>query len=314
MPTTPSEDTRRTVGSQPHVAAVVLAFERREDTLRCLASLGESRWSSLSIVLVDNGSHDGTAHAVAARYPGVSVLKNVNNLGFAEGSNVGIRHALERGAHYILLLNNDTTIATDAIARCVEVAEDRADTGAICPMIYFADPPDVIWYAGACFDPQLAHSGRMLGYRDRDVGQFGVIRETERVAGAAVLIPRRVLENVGLLDSGLFFLYEDVDWSLRVRRAGHRIYVVPDAKVWHRVSASAGGEHSSTIAYYDTRNHMIVCRRHAPLTGFAALGRDLGMLVVHLAGARRARQRAAYLSAVLTGWRDGRRGRTGSRA
>jgi GT2 family glycosyltransferase len=297
----------------PHVAAVVLAHNGRDDTLRCLASLADARWAALTVIVVDNASRDGTAEAVHARYPEVHRLGQDENYGFAEGSNIGIRHALEAGAEYVLLLNNDTTIDPDAIAECVKVGQLHGDAGAICPIIYFLQPPTTIWYAGATFNPHRANSGRMIGYREVDGGQLSSTRQTDRVSGAAVLIPSAVLGRVGLLDARLFFLYEDVDWSLRVRRAGYRIYVTPEAKVWHRVSASAGGEHSALIAYYDTRNHVVVCERHGPLRGLAACRRRLGILAVHLAGARRAQRRLAYIGAVLAGWRDARRGRLGPR-
>ena len=299
--------------AQPHVAVIVLAHGRREDTLDCLASVARAGWGLLTVIMVDNGSRDGTAEAVSARFPSTYVIRQERNLGFAGGNNVGIRRALALGADYVFLLNNDATIATDTIARCVEAARRHPDAGALCPVIYFAEPPDLIWYAGAIFDATRAHSGRMLGYRESDSGQLTGTRETDRMTGAAVLIPQRVLEQVGLLDAGLFFLYEDVDWSLRARRAGHPIYLVPEAKAWHRVSATSGGEHSPLIAYYDTRNHIAVCRRHAPLRGWSGLRRELGILGVHLAGARRARHRPAYLRAVLAGWSDARRGRTGPR-
>jgi GT2 family glycosyltransferase len=100
---------------------------------------------------------------------------------------------------------------------------------------------------------------------------------------------------------------------LRARRLGLRVYLVPDAKVWHRVSATAGGEHSPLIAYYDTRNHLAICRRHAPMRGVSAASREIGIFALHAAGARRARHPWAYLSSVLQGWRDGRRGRLGPR-
>jgi GT2 family glycosyltransferase len=289
----------------------VLTYNGRDDTLDCLASLSHARWSALSLIVVDNGSHDCTTDAVAERFPNVRVLRQEQNLGFAEGNNVGIRHALELGADYVFLLNNDTTIAADAIARCVEVAQQHPSAGAVCPIIYFSEPRRLIWYAGAVFEPRRAHSGRMLGYREMDGGQFDHVGQTDRAAGAAVLLPRAVLEQVGLLDPALFFLYEDVDWSLRARRAGHRIYVAPKAKVWHRVSATAGGEHAPMIGYYDTRNHVVICRRYAPSGGVSRLRRELAILLVHLAGARRAPRRLDYLHGVLRGWRDARRGRLG---
>lgn len=296
------------------MAVVVLAHNGRGDTLDCLASLGDTRWDPLSVVVVDNGSSDDTAEAVAERHPGVRVIRQEHNLGFAEGNNVGIRHALELGADYVLLLNNDTTIAADAIAHCVDVAQRHPDAGAVCPLVYFAEPSQLLWYAGAVFDPRRAHSGRMLGYKQTAGEQFAAGGTTDRAVGAAVLLARDALEQVGLLDAELFFLYEDVDWSLRARRRGRNIYIAPLAKVWHRVSATAGGEHSPMIAYYDTRNHLTICQRFAPSHGAARVRRELAILLVHLAGTRRAGRRRAYLRAVLRGWSDGRHGRLGRRA
>jgi GT2 family glycosyltransferase len=308
---TPSTPTQESPARDPHVVVVVLAHNGREDTMDCFASLERMRRRDATLILVDNASRDGTVEAVSDQYPAVRILRQESNLGFAEGNNIGIRHALELGADYVFLLNNDATIAADALDRCIAVAERLPDAGAICPLIYFAEPPTLVWYAGATFDARRAHSGRVLGYREIDHGQFADTGETDRVAGAAVLFPRRALERVGMLDTALFFLYEDVDWSLRARRLGLRIYFVPQAKVWHRVSATAGGEHSALIAYYDTRNHLAVCRRHAPMRGISAAIREMGILGVHFAGARRARHPWAYLSAALRGWRDGRHGRLG---
>jgi hypothetical protein len=293
------------------VAVVVLTYNGREDTLRCLDSLSQTDWTPLSVVLVDNASGDGTAEAVHTQYPSVTVLEQDDNLGFAEGNNVGMRHALESGADYVFALNNDTILAPDAITWCVETAQQHEDTGAVCPLIYFLQPPDLIWYAGADFDPRRARSGGMLGYREADRGQHTTGGETGRVAGAAVLFPRQVLEQVGLFESGLFLQYEDVEWSLRARQAGYRIYFTPEAKIWHAVSAGTGGENSPLLGYYGTRNHIIVCRRYAPLTGFAALRRELGILVVHLAGVHKTSKPLAYVRAVTRGWRDGRHARTG---
>lgn len=310
---TPSTPTEESPVRDPHVAVVVLAHNGRQDTMDCFASLERLRRSTPTLILVDNASGDGTVEAISDRYPAVRILKQETNLGFAEGNNVGIRHALALGAEYVFLLNNDATIAADSLDRCIAAAERLPDVGATCPLIYFAEPSTLVWYAGARFDARRAHSGRVLGYREIDHGQFADTGETDRVAGAAVLFPRGALERVGMLDPALFFLYEDVDWSLRARALGLRLYVVPEAKAWHRVSATAGGEHSALIAYYDTRNHLAVCRRHAPMRGVRAAVREMGILAVHVAGARRARDRWAYLSAVLQGWRDGRRGRLGPR-
>lgn len=310
QPARPADDD----ASVCRVTIVVLAHNRLSDTLGCLESLQHANWAALSVIVVDNGSSDGTAEVVRARFPAVTVLECSHNLGFADGNNIGIGRALDAGADYVFLLNNDTTLAPDVVAECVAVAQRHPDVGAVCPLIYFAEPPTLVWFAGAHFDARRAHSGGMVGYRELDRGQFAACAQTDRAAGAAVLLPRAVLEQVGLLDGELFFLYEDVDWSLRARKAGYRIYMAPRGRVWHHVSASAGGEHSPMIAYYDTRNHVVICRRHAPLRGVSAFRREIGILLVHLAGARRAERPWAYLLAALRGWSDGRRGRLGPRS
>jgi GT2 family glycosyltransferase len=296
----------------PHVAVVVLCWNGYSDTLACLESLGRMDWERLTTIVVDNGSTDGTAEAVVERFPAVLLLRSDENLGFAEGNNVGLRAAFAVGAEYVLLLNNDTVVDPGLVRALVEKAEQRPDAGALCPMIYYTQPADRIWYAGAAFDPRRVHNGRHTGYGDPDTGQYGKAREIGRATGAAMLVPRRVVEDVGYLDHRLFLQVEDVEWSLRMRAAGYRILFVPAGKVWHRVSVATGGEHAPATAYYEMRNTLAVCARHAPLGGLAALRREAAMVVIHLLHARKADRPAKNLSAVLQGWRDYRAGRLGA--
>ena len=279
------------------VAAVVLSWNGREDTLACLRSLeGEN----VDVIVVDNASVDGTADAVT----GAEVIRNERNLGYAGGMNVGIRRALEQGADAVLLLNNDVEVEPGAIEALITAAEGA---GAVCPLLVFADDPDRVWYAGARFDPSRGYNRRHLTDRP------GGMTETERICGAAVLIPRDVLERIGLFDEDLFAYYEDADWSLRAREQGLRLLVTPESRVRHKVSASTGGEGSPDALYYSARNLLAVTERHAPL-GFLGTWRRrlvaLGALLAQaLAGGRR-RQR---VKGVLDGWRDFRRGRFGPR-
>jgi GT2 family glycosyltransferase len=299
--------------AQPHVAVVVLGWNRRDDTLDCLRSLARVRWERLSVVVVDNGSTDGTVAAVRAAFPEVEVIRSEENVGFSDGNNIGIRASLEAGADYVMLLNNDTLVDEGVIEALVGEAERRPDVGALCPLIHYVDPPDRIWYAGARFDPRAVHNGRHTGYGERDVGQYHAVREIGRATGAAMLVPRRVIEEVGYLDGRLFIQVEDVDWSLRMRTAGYRILFVPDAIVLHRVAMTSGGERAASTAYYEMRNTLFVSSWHAPLRGLARLRREYGSLAVHLLHARLARNPVANARAVLAGWRDFRAGRLGRR-
>jgi GT2 family glycosyltransferase len=298
---------------RPQVAIVVLCWNGRRDTVACIESLQRIDYDALTTIVVDNGSSDGTAAAVHESFPDVTVIRLEENLGFAEGNNVGLRAAFATGAEYALLLNNDTVADERLVSALVEEAERRPDAGALCPTIYYTDPPDRIWYAGARFDPRRVHNGRHTGYGDRDTGQYDATREIGRATGAAMLVPRRVVDDVGYLDGRLFLQVEDVEWSLRMRSAGYRILFVPAGKVWHRVSMATGGEHAPATAYYEMRNTLVVCERHAPLRGLAKLRREGAIVAVHLFHARKAPRPFENLRAVLAGWRDYRSGRLGPR-
>ena len=297
----------------PHVAIVILTWNGREDTLDCLESLQVLEYPRVTTVVVDNASTDGTAEAVSERYPDVELVASPTNRGFSGGNNLGLRRAMDLGAEYVLLLNNDTLVDPPFLHELVREARRRPDAGALCPIVYYADPPDLIWYAGAEFDPRRGHNGRQTGYRERDRGQYAEVREISRASGAAMLVPRPVLERVGLLDEEFFFHIEDVEWSLRIQEAGHRIYFVPRSRVCHKVSGVSVGENSPTIAYYAMRNTLEVCARFAPLGPGRALWRHAVTIAAHAAHARRGSRPLANLRAVGRGWQDYRRGRFGER-
>jgi GT2 family glycosyltransferase len=294
------------------VAAVVLSWNRREDTLACLRSLAAAD-PAPHVIVVDNASTDGTAEAVRREFPDIELIENPENMGFAAGNDVGIRHALAHGADHVLVLNNDTEVERSFLTPLLEEAARRPDAGALSPKILFADPPDLIWFAGAEYDARSGYNGRHRGYREPDDGRFDAVVETGRVCGAAMLVPRAVLEKVGVFDPELFAYSEDTDWSLRAHEAGYKHFVVPASRVWHKVSAASGGESSPTALYYDVRNALVVAERHAPLGTFGTWRRRAVVLGSHLVQAARAPRRRECLAATWQGWRDFRASRLGPR-
>jgi GT2 family glycosyltransferase len=285
------------------LVAVVLNWNGGDDTLRAVESLG-----GIEAIVVDNGSADGSAEQVEQRFPAVELIRTGANLGFAGGNNVGIRRALERGADWVLLLNNDA-VAGAGIADALErAAAARPDAGLLACKLYLEG--DVLQYAGASFNAALGYSGRLDGYGRRDDGRWDALRDVGRADGAALAASRVAIERVGLLDEELFAYVEDVDWSLRMRAAGFGVVFAPEAKVWHRGSGSTGGAASTTNLYYATRNTLVVAERARPLPpGLRSVRRGIVVGTHLLRAGRRAEARAA----VLEGWRDFRRGALGMR-
>jgi GT2 family glycosyltransferase len=294
---------------------IVLSWNGREDTLACLASLAALRDADTEVVVVDNGSTDGSVEALRAAHPEVHVVENGRNLGFAGGNNAGLRHAFERGGQWAVLVNNDATLAPDAIDRLRRAAVEHPAAGMLAGKVFFDEPPDRIWFAGQRFWPAFGYSGRPRGYGRRDGPRYRRAYRTDRAAGAFMAVSRRVVDAVGLLDDDLFAYVEDVDWCCRARAAGFEIWFVPEALAWHRVSASTGGERASTHAlYYGVRNTIAVSERHLPLPRpLRDLRRWLILAVFLFQALALSERRRPFIAAVRDGYRDALAGRFGER-
>lgn len=295
------------------VAAVVLSWNGRERTLACLRSLAGVTYHPLSVIVVDNGSTDGSTDAVTAEFPDVTLVPLGENLGFAGGMNVGIRSALAGGAEAVILLNNDMEVDPGFIEPLVDALKDDPSCGAACSQILFAGEPPRVWYAGAPFNRRRGHSGRHVGYGQPPLPPTLPPYPTDRACGGAMLFSASVSQRVGLFDEALFAYAEDTDWSLRARRAGLHSLVVPASVVRHAVSASSGGESSPTSIYYSLRNSLVVAERWAPLGATGTWFRRAEAVGACAAQALLSARRAEGLSAVRDAWRDFHRGRLGPR-
>lgn len=286
--------------------AVVLNWNGGDDTAAALESL-----SGIETICVDNGSTDGSDRLVEERFPAVELIRTGANLGFAGGNNVGLRRAFERGAECVLLLNNDAVAAPGLATALERAVTARPDAGLLACKVFLPDGA-ALEYAGADFRDWLGYSGRARGYGKPDA--FDAVEPTGRADGAAMAVTRAAAERAGLLDETLFAYVEDVEWSLRIRRAGFSVLFVPDASARHKGSTSTGGAASNTSLYYSTRNTIVVCERYRPLPpGLRALRRTV-VVAAHLAQSALRARRTEAMRAVLEGWRDARSGRLGQRA
>ncbi|KPJ69771.1 hypothetical protein AMJ44_02350 [candidate division WOR-1 bacterium DG_54_3] len=245
----------------PKVAIIILNWNGYSDTAECLKSLKKIDYPNYEIVIVDNGSKDGSPDRLKREFPYITLLKNPDNLGFAEGCNVGMRYALERGVDYILLLNNDTVVEQQFLTRMVEAAERDSNTGILCPKIYYYDKPNVIWTAGGKIN-KLTSRTYAMGLNKADKGQYDKLKEVDYVSGCALLIKAETVEKIGMLDKDYFNHYEDVDWCMRARRRGYKILYIPDSVIYHKVSMALGGKYSPIHMYYQMRNWLWFAKKN----------------------------------------------------
>jgi GT2 family glycosyltransferase len=244
----------------PKVALVVLTWNGIADVLPCLESVRRLDYGNLLVIVADNGSTDGTQAAVRAQFPEVVLVENGQNLGYAEGNNAGIRRALELGADYVMLLNNDTEVDPALVRELVAVGEADPQVGVVGPMIYYHADRERIWCAGARVEWSIAEV-ILLDKDALDAGTDVQPRDVPFISGCALCAKRAAIERVGLIDPRFFIYYEELDWCERMRRAGFRLVLVPRAKVWHKVSR-AFGQASATTTYYMTRNRLLFLHKN----------------------------------------------------
>ena len=263
---------------------IILNWDGKKDTLTCLESLEKLKVTNeeLRIVIVDNGSEE----KLTVKGQELTVIRNNANLGYAGGNNVGIRYALEHGADYLLILNNDTIVHKDLVVQLLDVAKKDDQVGIVAPKIYFAKGYEfhkdrykenqlgrVLWYAGGVMDFANV-SGHHRGVDEVDRGQYDRQEETDYASGCCMLVKKGIFENVGLFDERYFLYYEDSDFSQRVKRRGFKIVYAPKALLWHKNAGSAGGSGSTLQDYYITRNRLFFGMRYAPLRSKVALLRE----------------------------------------
>jgi GT2 family glycosyltransferase len=293
---------------------VVLTWNGREVVRACLDSLRPAIESGHRVVVVDNGSADGTADLVRTAFPSLELIETGANLGFAAGNNVGIRHALAKGAELVVLLNQDATVAPDCIDELVAASARHPDAGTVSAKVYEMREPERLWFAGATFTTRTGRS-RHVGQGEIDRGQFDREREIDRGCACAMLLTRRMLDEVGLLDEELFLYCEEIDLALRERKRGFLDLLAPRAHAWHRIANCADMPRRSDRYYYQTRNLLHLLDRDAPLRGeLQRLTRRVSVMLEMLAELRAERAgRGSALRGIFDGSRDAARGRLGER-
>ena len=303
------------MSSKP-IAIIILNWNGIDDSIRCLESLGESDLQDISVYVVDNGSANDEAARLAAKVPWAIVLAQAENHGYCGGNNIGIRRALDDGAEYIVLLNNDTVVPTDAIRTLASEFKKLPDAGAISPVVILGHELEDSAFIRAEWRTELAEfslNPENLSYMDvKDRGPW----RTEWAYGCCMLTSAEVLNKIGLLDERYFAYYDEADWCSKLSGAGYHSYVTPAAVIYHFYGSRPN--YGRVQTYLRTRNRLLWMKENLPLArrlrSFPYLFREMLWHSLNLAGLIR---KSAYSydreisSAYMRGWNDYLRGRFG---
>ncbi len=241
----------------------MLNWNSYEHNRECIASLKRSSEPYERIVVVDNASSDGSLELLRRLHEGdpqIHFIQNPKNFGFALGMNIGIEFALSDGADGVFLINNDTVVDPDCLVHLKRGLAQFPDAGLAGPTIPFYGSPEIVWQAGGFFSKRRSSVVVPLKGKRVDAIPSGS-RTVTFLTGCAVLIARRALEKIGLLDTDYFFYGEDLDYALRARAHGIDLVYVPEARVWHKIEDVAADRTSPYVLYHLARSTALIIRK-----------------------------------------------------
>jgi len=275
------------------IAFVTVNFHSDEDTSEVVTQLEKNILPSgveLVIYCVDNSISESLKNSLED-YEHTVYVHSPGNIGFAAGNNLGMRRALSDRCDLVVLINNDTIVPTDLVQNILNSPVSDEEVGVVGGLIYFAkgfefkanyhesDLGKVLWYAGGKHDWKNVY-GSHLGVDEVDKGQYDKIRNTDFVTGCLFIVRAEVLEEVGLFDERYCLYFEDSDLCMRIKRAGYKIVVDPQIKIWHKVAQSSGIG-SPLNDYFITRNRLLFGFSYASLrTRFALLREAVKKLLI----------------------------------
>ncbi|WP_338432723.1 glycosyltransferase family 2 protein [Clostridium tyrobutyricum] len=241
------------------VYIILINYNGYKDTIECVNSLKQISYKNCKIIIVDNASSDNSISMLKKQ--GITVIESKRNLGFAGGNNLGIKYALAHGADYIMLLNNDTIVGEYFLDNMLESFNKDNKIGLVGCKIMYYDEKNIIWYGGGYID-WFKFLGVHYSMRQVDVGQCDTEKEIDFMTGCCMLIKRQVFEKIGLLSEDYFMYFEDVDFCVKVRNGGYKIWYNPKGVIYHKVGLSSGGEESPFSIEWCTRNRILFMNRY----------------------------------------------------
>lgn len=253
----------------PTIGIVIINWNSFDFTHDCLKSLEDIHYKAISVILVDNDSSDNSLEQLKAAHPWIVTVENTRNLGFTGGNNSGIRKALDLGCDYILLLNNDTQVEPDFLDILVSKLESNSNIAAAQPKIYYESDRNLIWNAGGKYSPLFTYPST-IGENKIDNESYQISKPTDWITGCAFLIRSSVVREVGLTSELYFYgCFDDVDYSMEIRKRGYELFFCADSKIYHAVGMASKSQNENPegvlkpfFHYLATRNRWFFIRRH----------------------------------------------------
>jgi GT2 family glycosyltransferase len=248
---------------KPFISIITVNYNQVQVTCELLASIRKLNYEDVEVIVVDNGSTEDP-RVIENLYPEVNLIMSDRNLGFAGGNNLGIKVA---SGDYLFFVNNDTELNPDILEHMIARFEMDNDIGMVSPKIKYHSQPELIQYAGYTEINSSTGRNRTVGYKEKDNGQYDMARATYYGHGAAMMIKREILKDVGMMPEDFFLYYEELDWCEQIKRTGYKIYYEPKAEIYHKESISVG-KISPLKTYYMTRNRILFMKRNASWSNF----------------------------------------------
>ena len=250
-----------------HIKILILNWNKAFLTEQCLNSLKNLKYDNFSTLVIDNASTDNSVSMIRNKFPDVELLVLDKNYGFARGYNLAIKYLKKKYNDFVLILNNDTIVDPNLLNELTNELEKYGKSNFYCPIIHYLDNQDIIWYAGGNVNlrlGQLSHNS----IREKNIGQFSKTFITDYATGCCILTSVKTFEDLNGFDNNFNMYGEDVDLCLRANLKGIKSYVVPNARIYHMVSASIGGEFSIKKLLKKLKSIKMLMHKHCTISEF----------------------------------------------
>jgi len=248
------------------IAIIIVNWKQYELTINCLLSLQKVEYKNLEVILVDNESNFEKINKIKSDFNKVEVIESKENLGFASANNLGIKYAIKNKFEYVMLLNNDTEVNKKFLSPLLNSFQNDNSLGAVQPLIMNYNNRAKVWNAGGYLNNFFGfpYTNKKLNNKNRQI---------DWITGCCIVLKTKVIKKAGLIDEDFFAYYEDVDWSLRIKKLGYKLGIVESSVIFHHGTKSSNdsnseGNLSPFVHYLNIRNHIYLLKKHSDKFNF----------------------------------------------